>query len=1188
MQKLRKFFASTVIAMTVVAMSGAIVPNASAAASAGDLIKKDGLSAVYFLGNDGKRYVFTNQDVYASWYKDFSGVVTVSASELSSYPLGGNVVMRAGTKLVKIVSDPSVYAVEPNGVLRKIQSESQATTLYGASWAKRVVDVADSFFTNYTISSPLAINAIPAGSLVKTSGSSAVYYFDGTNYRSIASEAAAKANGLDLSNTITTANSIVAGGSAITAMESSIAYTAQNSASAVVVGTGTALSVSKSSDTPASMTTPNAVASNFLKFNLTAGTDGDVVVSGITLTAYGLSSATDIKDVTIYDAAGNKLGNTKTSVSSDKTASFNFATPITVAAGTTKVLTVKADIATGTTNGGNYALGIAKASDILAGATSISGSFPVVGNAMSNTASSNVGSVTMGTQSSTGASHSFGEDSVSLIGFDLTASNEAVLVQSLKLKNGGTNSADILSNIKLYADGSEIATGTYADGYVTFAINNFKIAKGDSSSLEVKADLGVGSTGDTVKLYLNSKTDLVMVGQDYGYSIQVSTDTIATASAAATITLTSGDVTFDMDKSATNGTPNTDVKPNTNSVVLATFTMDSKNENATVKSINNFTLTVGTMATGTIKNVQLVDVTTGGIYDLTGSDIVTAGTYTYNMTDEISLVKGVVKKFRVRADIAQNAQNSDVTNGTTIVVSLPSISSNVSITGDVSNADLSTKITPSSLAGSTITVKTASLTVTPTSLVSVTAVGGASNVEIYRAALQAGTADGVKLQSVMLTGSSSTLFNKNNITQLDLYVNGALAKSVSGSSISAGTITFGSLSSVIAANTTVDLSVKATFASTLTAGTFTMSIASATNDVVVRSNTGNKSFTVGGTVTGASRSVAMSANGSLNVSLLTTDAKANTNSILLAGGETVANNYLGEIKFTTANESIKVTKLVLTQGGSARAADLKSVKLYQIVNGVPTLVVEKAVDANGDVTFDPFNVDFAGDQSTSLFISVVAKGINVAGDSASTATIGRTVSYSLGAISAQGDNSGVDVSATTTGTGASKTAVITNAALTSVTNALSNATLVGGNQTIGKYTLVINDGANRKSNNDEYKALLQTLKVTVGSANCTTTNVQLHVDGTSQTANATSFTGGLATWSSSSLASLINGVVGQGAEMNGTVTLVVTADVAYSDNAYVQTKIATLGTATDDIQMNNLTSVYIPGVSSVQGGTLSR
>ena len=206
MNKLRRFLSIGVMVMTIFATVGACVPTSQAAASAGDLIKMDGLSSVYYLGSDGKRYVFPNEATYMSWYNDFSGVVTIPASELQSYPLGGNVTMRPGTKLVKITTDPSVYAVEPNGVLRKIQSEAQAAALYGSNWNKRIVDLADAFFTNYTISSPLPSGSIPAGSLVKTADSADVYYYDGTNYRAFTNEAAFNANRFSFSNVITVSN----------------------------------------------------------------------------------------------------------------------------------------------------------------------------------------------------------------------------------------------------------------------------------------------------------------------------------------------------------------------------------------------------------------------------------------------------------------------------------------------------------------------------------------------------------------------------------------------------------------------------------------------------------------------------------------------------------------------------------------------------------------------------------------------------------------------------------------------------------------------------------------------------------------------------------------------------------------------------------------------------------------------
>src|SRR3989338_3582636 len=120
MSKLRKIFTVSVMLMTILSMSVVVAPQAQAAASAGDLIKMSGLSSVYYLAADGKRYVFPNETSYFSWYSDFSSVVTVSQSELESYPLGKIITRRPGTKLVKITTAPKVYAVETNGPLGSV------------------------------------------------------------------------------------------------------------------------------------------------------------------------------------------------------------------------------------------------------------------------------------------------------------------------------------------------------------------------------------------------------------------------------------------------------------------------------------------------------------------------------------------------------------------------------------------------------------------------------------------------------------------------------------------------------------------------------------------------------------------------------------------------------------------------------------------------------------------------------------------------------------------------------------------------------------------------------------------------------------------------------------------------------------------------------------------------------------
>lgn len=118
---------------------------------AGDLIKGASFSAVYYYGEDGKRYVFPNEKVYYTWYANFLSVKEISDEELAVITIGGNVTYRPGIKMVKIQTDPKVYAVAGGEKLRWIKTEQIAKELYGDDWNKQVYDVEPVYFINYEI-----------------------------------------------------------------------------------------------------------------------------------------------------------------------------------------------------------------------------------------------------------------------------------------------------------------------------------------------------------------------------------------------------------------------------------------------------------------------------------------------------------------------------------------------------------------------------------------------------------------------------------------------------------------------------------------------------------------------------------------------------------------------------------------------------------------------------------------------------------------------------------------------------------------------------------------------------------------------------------------------------------------------------------------------------------------------------
>lgn len=112
-------------------------------------------SSIYYCGADGHRHVFPDPKTFFTWYTNFSNLTIVSADVMASIPLGRLITYRPGVKMIKIVSDPKVYAVGHNGTLRWVPDEATARVLYGAAWAMQVQDVSDAFFFSYMVGDPL-------------------------------------------------------------------------------------------------------------------------------------------------------------------------------------------------------------------------------------------------------------------------------------------------------------------------------------------------------------------------------------------------------------------------------------------------------------------------------------------------------------------------------------------------------------------------------------------------------------------------------------------------------------------------------------------------------------------------------------------------------------------------------------------------------------------------------------------------------------------------------------------------------------------------------------------------------------------------------------------------------------------------------------------------------------------------
>ena len=156
------------LTLSVLAPTGVLAATTHAFNS-GDLIKGSS-PAVYYFAANGKRYVFPNEKTYFTWYPNFSSVKQIPDGQLSTIPLGGNVTYRPGRKMIKITTDPRVYAVDQNGFLRHVGSEQLAQTLYNLNWKNNIEDVPDAFFVNYRVGTDIqtASDYNPANVMTQT------------------------------------------------------------------------------------------------------------------------------------------------------------------------------------------------------------------------------------------------------------------------------------------------------------------------------------------------------------------------------------------------------------------------------------------------------------------------------------------------------------------------------------------------------------------------------------------------------------------------------------------------------------------------------------------------------------------------------------------------------------------------------------------------------------------------------------------------------------------------------------------------------------------------------------------------------------------------------------------------------------------------------------------------------------
>ena len=372
-----------------------------------------------------------------------------------------------------------------------------------------------------------------------------------------------------------------------------------------------------------------------------------------------------------------------------------------------------------------------------------------------------------------------GQKGAQISEFKMAANTEGASIKRVTMIQGGTVKSSDIKNVKLTQDANSWTGTVTTDGHLVFDMGTgFFIAKGGSKVFQVWGDVG-GKATETIKLYFEEVVDVLAVGDQYGYAMDITVTALDAASEAHAITLQGGTLTLTF-----NGPNARNISTTTDDTVFMNISMTALTNIEVRKTKWDLCLDDGGEGTyddsnnssgwGDLTDFKVTDIDSGvtvmGPQD--GSSFTTSDTDTCpnsktgaqkQFTDVFDLPAGVTRNFKVTADTnTSNTGGQQLTTADIMKVVLDSYSGAVTSTGDLTimkytgtnTAVLSTDIVPSAdISGNAFTINAATLTLglaaTPGSQ---TFIKGTKNVDVTGITFAAGQASDLKISDVVLTG----------------------------------------------------------------------------------------------------------------------------------------------------------------------------------------------------------------------------------------------------------------------------------------------------------------------------------------------------------------------------------------------------------------------------------------------------
>ena len=686
-------------------------------------------------------------------------------------------------------------------------------------------------------------------------------------------------------------------------------------------GTGTGLKVSLSATSPnGAVLVAGQGIGDLADFTFSNPTASPINVTALSFKRTGVSNDATMVNVYLYNGMTRITDSAGVSNSA-----FTFSDPtalFTIGAGMTYTVSVRSDIATGTSG---QQIGVSLVSATSNGTLDSSVSFPINSGyqAISNATLATVNyalNPTPATATNISPSNDYPvwQDTIAVSG-------NPVKLTSMKFMNLGSASSRYITNLRLMVDGVQVGTAVASmndNRSVTFDLSAAPLLVSTQSHIvKVVANITTGAASRTIQFSVQRSSDGMFTDSQLNQPVTPLYNSLSFASVSTAVITVNSASSSGVSVSRNPSSASQNIAVGASSVKWASFDMLASGENVKVSDL--YVYASSTLAGGGIdgagglnngkimvNGVQIGSTKDLGQYYSTDTD--------FSLGSSLILPAGVVTTIDVYGD-AQTQAGVNFVSGDTVKVSLAASSNNgqgissLTTTG-VPNGTAGTN----DVSGNSITVSSSALTATrATGYGNQTVIAGANNAKIGSLTLSSGTTEGIMVNTINVTFPAAMSSTITNLTLKDSATGTVLGSVVTTPSTSNSV----SVSFDVPASSTKTVDIYANVLSGANAGTIVASVGTGT--------------TGSGDLTNVSTSVGTA------VALQTITLGSGTLSLTRGAGDPVSNNVLagassvmvGEFNFASANSSYTVNNLAILVPNNVATSVTNVSVTYKDVNG---------------------------------------------------------------------------------------------------------------------------------------------------------------------------------------------------------------------------------------------------------------